>query len=336
MEKLVRHRYWWFAFSLIIILPGLYFLLLHPLFSTGRFGLGLRTSIDFSGGSLWEIQFPQRSRDQLSTQTIARIFAESGFENATVQLSQVTIDGSPVGAALVRSRALSATEGTAEQQRVLEALSSEYGEARRERLESVGPTVSQESTRSAVIAVIGASVAILLYLTWAFRKAPHPVRYGVCALLAMLHDVILVLGIASILGTFFGLEVDALFLTALLTILSFSVHDTIVVFDRIRENLINRRAGEGFDEIVNHSLVQTLPRSINTQLTTFFTLTALLLFGGDTIRNFVAIMLIGLISGTYSSIFNAAQLLVVWEHKEWQNWFRRGDREGGQPSAVSG
>ena len=151
----------------------------------------------------------------------------------------------------------------------------------------------------------------------------------------MLHDVLLVLGVAAILGTFFGLEVDALFLTALLTILSFSVHDTIVVFDRIRENLINRRSGELFDDIVNHSVVQTLPRSINTQITTLFTLTALLLFGGQSIRNFIAILLIGLISGTYSSIFNAAQLLVVWEHREWRNWFRRGNPDEDQPAVPA-
>ena len=141
----------------------------------------------------------------------------------------------------------------------------------------------------------------------------------------MLHDVLLVLGVASILGFCIGLEVDALFLTALLTVISFSVHDTIVVFDRIRENLIARRSGETFEDIVNHSIVQTLPRSINTQLTSLFTLTALLLFGGASIRNFVLILLIGLISGTYSSIFNAAQMLVVWENREWRRWFGRGD-----------
>ncbi|HEY3228396.1 MAG TPA: protein translocase subunit SecF, partial [Roseiflexaceae bacterium] len=175
------------------------------------------------------------------------------------------------------------------------------------------------------IAVIGACVAILIYLTVAFRRAPHPIRYGVCALLAMLHDVLVVVGVASILGVLIGLEVDALFLTALLTVISFSVHDTIVVFDRIRENLIGRRSGETFDDIVNHSIVQTLPRSINTQMTSVFTLTALLLFGGQSIQHFVMILLIGLISGTYSSIFNASQLLVVWENREWQRWFGRGE-----------
>jgi preprotein translocase subunit SecF len=332
MENLVRHRYWWFSISLLIILPGLYFLLLNPLITSGSFRIGLRPSIDFSGGALWDLSFPGKTPADVSIDAVVDTFAKNGFEGALVQLSSTTAGGKPTAEVLVRTRPLSATDPNSEINTVFAALKAKFGEVNRDRLESVGPTVSQESTRSAIIAVFGASLFILLYLTWAFRQAPHPLRYGVCALIAMLHDVLLVLGVASILGTFFGLEVDALFLTALLTILSFSVHDTIVVFDRIRENLINRRAGEIFDNIVNHSIVQTLPRSINTQITSLFTLTALLLFGGQSIRNFVFILLIGLISGTYSSIFNAAQLLVVWEHREWQRWFRRGDPGSDQPA----
>lgn len=334
MEQLVRRRYWWFAISLLVILPGLYFLLLHPLITTGRFAIGLRASIDFSGGALWELRFPDKAPADVTSGAIVQTFAQAGFDGALVQLSPTEVDGRQVAGALVRTRPLSASDPNAEIDAATKALQSQFGTVTRERLESVGPTVSQESTRSAVIAVIGASLIILLYLTWAFRKAPHPVRYGVCAILAMLHDVLLVIGVASILGTFFGLEVDALFLTALLTILSFSVHDTIVVFDRIRENLINRHPGEQFEDIVNHSVVQTLPRSINTQLTTLFTLTALLLFGGESIRNFILILLVGLLSGTYSSIFNAAQLLVVWENHEWKRWFRRGPGEP-TPAAVN-
>jgi preprotein translocase subunit SecF len=332
MEHLVRRRYWWFTFSILVILPGLYMLFLHPLLTTGRFAIGLRPSIDFAGGALWELRFPEIAPENLSTDRIAAAFAAGGFENAQVQLSPTQIDGKVVAAALVRTRPLSESDPNTEIDAVMKALTTEFGNVSRERLESVGPTVSAESTRSAIIAVLGASLIILLYLTWAFRKAPHPVRYGVCAIIAMLHDVLVVLGIAAILGATIGLEVDALFLTALLTTLSFSVHDTIVVFDRIRENLLNRHPAETFDDIVNHSLVQTLPRSINAQLTTFFTLTALLLFGGDTIRNFVLMLLIGLISGTYSSIFNAAQLLVVWEHREWRNWFKRGRRDEAAPA----
>jgi preprotein translocase subunit SecF len=311
MENIVRHRYWWFAISFLIIVPGAIFLGIY----------GLRPGIDFSGGSLWDIRFLERSAEQLNTEEISSVFAQQGFEGALVQFSQENAGGQTVPAALVRTKAASPDQ----QQQVLQALQQQFGRVERAEVQSVGETVSAESTRSAVIAVIGACLAILVYLTLAFRRAPHPIRYGVCALLAMLHDVLLVIGVAAILGHFLNLEVDALFLTALLTVISFSVHDTIVVFDRIRENLIARRSGETFEEIVNHSIVQTLPRSINTQLTSFFTLAALLLFGGESIQHFVLILLIGLISGTYSSIFNAAQLLVVWENHEWRRWFRRSE-----------
>ena len=314
MESIVRRRYLWFLISLLIIVPGAISLVLY----------GLRPSIDFSGGALWDIYYPDQQIGALNTETIHDIFAKQGFEGAQVQLSQVTLDGEQIPASLVRTKPLDPNTGEQQTRNVLSALQTQYGaNTRREQLQSVGATVSQESTRSAVIAVLGASLAILIYLTLAFRKAPHPVRYGVCAIVAMLHDVLVVLGVASILGELIGLEVDALFLTALLTIISFSVHDTIVVFDRVRENLIGRRSGETFEDIVNHSIVQTMPRSLNTQLTSFFTLTALLLFGGSSIFNFVLILLIGLISGTYSSIFNAAQLLVVWENHEWRRWFGR-------------
>jgi preprotein translocase subunit SecF len=314
MEKIVRHRYWWFLVSVLIIVPGLVSLGLY----------GLRPSIDFSGGSLWDVYFPDKQTSDLNTEKISEIFAAQGFEGALVQLSDVVVAGKQMPSALIRTKSLDANTGEEQQRSIRSAMQAEYGTSIQfEQVQSVGATVSQESTRSAVIAVLGACVAILIYLTVAFRKAPHPIRYGVCAIVAMLHDVLVVLGIASILGVVIGLEVDALFLTALLTVISFSVHDTIVVFDRIRENLLTRRSSESFEDIVNHSIVQTLPRSINTQLTSMFTLTALLLFGGTSIRNFVAILLIGLISGTFSSIFNAAQLLVVWENREWTRWFGR-------------
>ncbi|MBC8078221.1 MAG: protein translocase subunit SecF [Chloroflexales bacterium] len=323
MEKIVQRRYWWFLLSALIIVPGLYFLLLHPLFTTGRFELGLRPSIDFSGGALWELQVRQPTKP-LNTDEIAAVFRANGFAQAQAQISTTEVDNVAVPTMLVRTESLSATDPNTQQNNVLTALRAQYGEVTRERLESVGATLSQESTRSAIIAVIGASLAIMLYMVWAFRHAPNPFRYGACSIVSMFHDIVLMLGVASILGYFFQIEVDVLFVTALLTILAFSIHDKIVVFDRIRENLIARRSGEVFDEIVNRSIVQTLPRSINTQLTPLFTLTVLLLFGGASLRNFVVVLLIGLVSGTYSSIFTAAQLLVVWEHREWRNWFGRG------------
>ena len=176
-------------------------------------------------------------------------------------------------------------------------------------------SVASETTRNAFLAVLAASVLILLYIWFAFRKVDKPWRYGACALIALLHDVLVVLGVFSILGWLFGVQIDALFITALLTVVGFSVHDTIVVFDRIRENM-QRRSSEAFEQVVNASLVQTMARSLNTSLTVLFTLSALTLFGGETIRPFTGALLVGIFSGTYSSIFNASMLLVIWERGE--------------------
>ena len=175
-------------------------------------------------------------------------------------------------------------------------------------LVSVGPLISGELTQQAIILVIIGSIGILLWMTYRFRD----VRFGATALVALVHDVIVVVGIFALLGTFFGVEIDGLFVTAMLTIIGFSVHDTIVVYDRIRENRA-RYAGEPFNDIVNHSILQTLGRSINTSVVVIFTLTALLLFGGTAIQTFILALLIGITSGTYSSIFNAAPLLTLWE-----------------------
>jgi preprotein translocase SecF subunit len=179
----------------------------------------------------------------------------------------------------------------------------------------VSGSVASETTRNAVFAVIAASVLILLYISFAFRKVDRPWRYGTCAIIALLHDVLVVLGVFSILGWLIGFQIDALFITALLTVVGFSVHDTIVVFDRIRENM-QRRTSETFEQVVNASLVQTMARSLNTSLTVIFTLSALTLFGGTTIRPFTLALLVGIVSGTYSSIFNASMLLVMWERRE--------------------
>lgn len=180
---------------------------------------------------------------------------------------------------------------------------------------SVSPSVASETTLRAFLAILAASVFILLYIWFSFRKVAKPWRYGACAIIALLHDVLVVLGVFSILGWLLNVQVDTLFITAILTVVGFSVHDTIVVFDRIRENM-QRRTSKTFDQVVNASLVQTMARSLNTSLTVIFTLTALTLFGGVSIRTFTLALLIGIISGTYSSIFNASMLLVIWEKGE--------------------
>jgi preprotein translocase SecF subunit len=179
----------------------------------------------------------------------------------------------------------------------------------------VSGSVASETTRNSVFAVLAASVLIVLYISFAFRKVDRPWRYGTSAIIALLHDVLVVLGVFSILGWLIGFQIDALFITALLTVVGFSVHDTIVVFDRIRENM-QRRTSETFDQVVNASLVQTMARSLNTSLTVIFTLSALTLFGGATIRPFTLALLIGIVSGTYSSIFNASMILVIWDKGE--------------------
>ncbi len=208
--------------------------------------------------------------------------------------------------------------------KIVFSLAGEYGPAYVQSKTTAGASIGAETTRNAVLAVALASVAILLYIAFAFRKVgtiAQAFRFGASAIIALLHDALVVLGLWAIFGHFFDFKVDSLFLTAVLTVIGFSVHDTIVVFDRIRENM-RRRTSESFEQITNASLVQTMSRSLNTSLTVLLTLAALTLFGGVTIREFTLALLIGIMSGTYSSIFNASMLLVVWETGEWRRWFR--------------
>ena len=313
MTKLASKRKLWFLISLLIIIPGL----VSIVFS------GLKLGIDFTGGTLWEVRFSQPTE----AAAIESALLGAGVDTAIVQRSGPAADET----FLIRMPEV--REGSERKAELAAALQAQIGPFNELEYSTVGGAVSTQIRNRAIIAVALASVGILLYMAYAFRNTQNPLLYGACALVAMLHDVLLVLGVASILGALIGLEVDALFLTALLTVISFSVHDTIVVFDRVRENLEHRRTGQRFEEIVNLSIVQTLTRSINTQLTVLLTLLALLLFGGETIRDFILILTIGLLSGTYSSIFNAAQLLVVWENGWGNDWRRVGNRD--QPKHVT-
>ncbi len=269
--------------------------------------------IDFTGGSAWEIQFSE----DVNTEDITAVLADNGRSEATVQ----QVGDSSEHRYLIRMKEL--PEGSAEKATLTEALGTlgtlnPDGEA----LDTVGASVGESIRNRSVLAVVAASVGILLYIAYAFRNTQNPLLYGMCAIAAMLHDAIFVLGVFSLLGHFFDVEVDALFITALLTVIGFSVHDTIVVFDRIRENL-RAMSDDSFEEVVNYSIGQTLVRSVNTSITVVLTLLALLLFGGSTTREFVLALLIGVVAGTYSSIFNASQLLVAWENGEIQGLFRR-------------
>jgi preprotein translocase subunit SecF len=308
MVDIIGKRYWYFLLSLLVIVPGLIAMGIH----WQQFGTPFALAIDFRGGTNWELANIDASK--ATTSAIHDLFAKHGVTDAIPQPE--TIQGQP--GVLIRS-----SEVTPQVKLALEAdLKQLLGNYTEVRFDSAGPAIGAEVSQNALYAVIAASIAILLYLTYAFRRVPQPFRYGVCAIVAMIHDVLVVLGTASIFGLLFKWQVDSLFLTALLTVIGFSVHDTIVVFDRIRENLARMR-GTPLEIVVNHSILQTLDRSINTQLTVLFTLTALTLFGGVTIQQFVLTLLIGILSGTYSSIFNASPLLVVWENNEIPNFFRR-------------
>ncbi len=292
---IVNKKYWYFAFSMLVIIPGLISLALW----------GLRLSIDFTGGSRSEYQIAN-SKYQISNEEIGKIVRDHGIEVNSVQKSQDLY--------IIRTKPLDQTA----HQKVKLVVESKFKDAKEVSFQTVGPTIGSETALNAIKAIAVASLLIVFYISWSFRKVPKPAssfRFGICAIAALLHDVLLIIGVFSLFGHFLHVEVDSLFVTALLTIIGFSVHDTIVVFDRIRENL-RRMPGASFASVVNDSILQTFARSLNTSLTVFLVLFTMLLFGGETIRWFVVALLLGIISGTYSSIFNAAPLLVLWE--EWK------------------
>jgi preprotein translocase subunit SecF len=298
MWDIVGKRYLWFAISLLIIVPGVLALI----------AFGFPLAIDFTGGSLLDLQFQGQAPHPAD---VKAVYAGFGYADAQVQSTQNN-------GLQIRTQSMDDIK----KEEIEASLRQRFGDFIELSFGNVSATIGGEVVARAAQTVLIAALGIMLYLWFAFRQVPHAFRYGVAAIIAMLHDVLVTIGAAAIFGKVFGWQVDSLYLTALLTVIGFSVHDTIVVFDRVRENLIRMR-GEPFDKVVNFSIIQTLNRSINTQLTVVFTLLALILFGGVTIRHFVTIMLIGLLSGTYSSIFNASQILVVWEYKEWRTWFRR-------------
>ncbi|MBI3069867.1 MAG: protein translocase subunit SecF [Candidatus Levybacteria bacterium] len=295
MMDIVGKKYFYFLVSLLVIIPGLISIALF----------GLRLSIDFQGGSRVEIQ-NSKFKIQNSEAEVRGIFRNQGIDISSLQKSGEDVY-------IIRAKPIDEKA----YEKVTKALQEKFKGVKVLSFQTIGPTISRELTLNAFKALVLASVLIVLYIAWSFRKVPKPVsswRFGVCAIIALLHDVLIVVGVFSILGKLFSVEVDSLFVTALLTVIGFSVHDTIVVFDRIRENL--RRMPEvAFSQVVNASILQTFTRSLNTSLTTMLVLFTLLLFGGETLRWFIVALLIGIASGTYSSIFNAAPLLVVWE--EW-------------------
>jgi len=323
--NIVGRRYWYFLLSLIIIVPGTISLITNH----------LKLGTDFTGGTEMTVQVSQANQSAQIAGVVGQVAGAVDFVQSVAGTKKCPTDCQYI----VRTKSLSVKQLDA----VRKALASHWpavphgpGKGQILTQSTVSGTISSQLTQQAIIAIIAASVAILLYISFAFRNAPNPIRFGVAALIAMLHDVLVVLGIFSILGAVANVEVDAPFVTAMLTIIGFSVHDTIVIFDRIRENL-GRRTGEAFDGVVNHSILQTFVRSINTSFTVVLTLLCVYLFTGEAIRYFVLAMLIGIISGTYSSIFNASQILVVWHNHEIRDFVRRfiGGRRGPSPAKAA-
>jgi preprotein translocase SecF subunit len=389
----ISKRRWFYLLSLLITVPGLFFILLTPVSSAG-----LQFTIDYTGGTTWEIRFqdPNVTPDQVEAvfaqqglQAVA-VTTSSGFMQIKTEQIAGLIDQTPTASAgpsgspsASSSAAASGSPGASPSPvasaspsaapsatpspspttspslspapsgspvasgaspgassspaaaigdtkiptvgklgEVAAALQAALGPIAEQRsLTTIGAVVSSDLILVAIQLIIVGSIGILLWITYRFRD----VKFGVTALVALLHDVIVVVGTFAILGTFFHVQIDALFVTAMLTVIGFSVHDTIVVFDRVRENKA-RHAGEPFADIVNHSILQTFGRSIMTSLTVVLTLLALLLFGGSAISDFILALLIGIISGTYSSIFVAAPLLVDWQLRD--------DRRHGRLTAV--
>jgi len=257
----------------------------------------LKLGIDFTGGSLLEVKYAGT----------ASVNSEIKDKLAQFNLGEVNVTPAENNSVILRFKDID----EATHQNILHSL----GDVEEKSFESVGPVIGAELMRRAIYAIALVILMIVIYIAWAFRKVSRPIsswQYGIATLIALLHDVIIPVGIFAILGHFLGVEIGLLFVTAVLTILGFSVHDTIVVFDRIRENL-RRHIGDNFEDTVNRSINQTISRSINTSFTVLLTLLAVYFFGGESIRYFALALIVGIIFGTYSSIFIASPLLVLWE-----------------------
>jgi preprotein translocase subunit SecF len=298
MIDFIGRKRWFFLISEILVIIGIVALVISQI----QLGSPLRLGTDFTGGTSMILQFaPQVEQDQLRQE-----LTNLGYSEAMIQGSGDDF--------LIRLREISSEERQELTEELETSLSSEitirdYA--------MVSGHIATDTARNAIIAVIVAAVAMMFYIVWAFRRMPKPLRWGSCAVIAVIHNVFIIVGIFSLLGWIAGVEIDALFITGLLAVVGYSINNTVVVFDRIREN-VSRHIRPDFAETVNDSLIDTLGRCINTALTTLFVLLALLLFGGATIHYFVLVLLLGVIIGTYSSVCIAGQLLVVWERREWR------------------
>jgi len=262
---------------------------------------GLKPGIEFSSGSIMTVSF----EEEVAQSELQEEMVNLGYDNVIIQRTGE-------GDYIIRTPELSGEEKAD----LEDGLSARFGSLTEREFYSVSPMVAAQTAHNAIIAVAVAAVGILLYITWAFRRMPKPFHYGICAIIALTHDVVVVLGVFSILGAILGWEINLMFITGVLAVIGYSINNTVVVFDRIRENL-RRGISPDFTTVVNSSLVETLSRSLNTSLTTMFVVLALLLFVGASIQNFAVVLLIGIVAGTYSSLCIAPTLLIVWERGEW-------------------
>jgi len=296
MIDLVGKRYWFFLISAIVIIPGIISLAVF----------GLKPGVDFSSGTAMTVHFDKEVElGQLRQELITL-----GYNKAIVQ---------PAGKGdfFVRLPEISAEETTKLKESLETGLDTKITFSS---LYSVSPVVAKGTVRNTIIAVVVASIGILLYISWAFRKMPKPLRWGTCAVIALVHDLVVVIAVFSILGWAAGMEVDALFVTGVLAVVGVSVNNIVVVFDRIRENL-KRGVSRDFEVIANYGIIESLGRSLNTGLATLFVIVALYLLGGVTTHTLVLALLIGIATGIYSSLCIAGQLLVVWDKGEWGRLF---------------
>jgi preprotein translocase subunit SecF len=297
MINIISKRYWFFLISALIIVPGLVSLIARPHLNLGT---------DFQSGTAMTLQFDTDVQES----ALREALTTAGYQEATIQYSPSSKEY------FVSIRATT----TAEWDQLQSDLQASFNNTLHV-LDHQFTDKGQAATtaKAAILAVVVAAIFIMIYISFAFRKMPRPFRWGICAVIALLHDILVVVGIFSILGRFVGVKIDLLFITGVLTVAGYSVHDTIVVFDRIRENMI-KGTNRNFEKVVDFSINETFVRSLNTSLTVVFVLFALFLLGGSTIHWFVLVLLIGVITGTYSSICNASALLVVWENNEWRRF----------------
>lgn len=296
MIDIIGKRFWFFLISALVIIPGIIAMAVF----------GLDAGIDFSSGTTMTLRFST----EVEQGQLREELADLGYDEAVIQR---TGDGD----FFIRIREVSSDE----REELLSNLESTLGISITMRDSyTVSPVIATETGRNAAIAVVVAAVAMLFYIAWAFRRMPKPLRWGVCGIAALVHDVLVVMGIFAILGWVAGVQIDAMFITGMLTVVGYSINNTVVVFDRIRENA-SKGVSKDFAVTVNSSILETLARSLNTSITTLFVILAIFLFGGVTVRYFILVLLIGVISGTYSSLCIAGPLLVIWDRGEWARFF---------------